>query len=236
MKSLLCLIITIVWIWWRGLSLSRVYQVPFGSLWPLLHGAGSTLRRWAAVFWMKEWEPPNKKTPMLPVANCGSFAGAPMDPSFSEEYCGVTSVKLKIGVGLMSLCWFLLDSRGAVQYSRFVLGFALHQNLRWTAAGHGAWAQGSCDFRRAAADRVAIKKTLIILNCVRGLGSGKDHHGLVSIAFRIEDFQCEVDFFESQSLLRNPHCWVLGSPVGLDDFRWNPWCGWVGAVRFSTYL
>jgi len=35
---------------------------------------------------------------MLPVANCGSFAGAPMDPSFSEEYCGVTSVKLKIGV------------------------------------------------------------------------------------------------------------------------------------------
>lgn len=95
MKSLLCLMITIVWIWWRGFSLSRVYQVTFG---PLLHGAGSTLRRWAAVFWMKEWEPPNKKNPMLPVANCGSFAGAPMDPSFSEEYCGVTSVKLKIGV------------------------------------------------------------------------------------------------------------------------------------------
>lgn len=41
---------------------------------------------------------PNKNPPMLPVTNCGSFAGAPMDPSFSEEYCGVTSVKLKIGV------------------------------------------------------------------------------------------------------------------------------------------
>lgn len=224
--------ITIVWIWWRGFSLSKVYQVTFG---PLLHGAGSTLRRWAAVFWMKEWELPTK----TPQCSQSQTAVASQELPWTLRFLKSTVVSQVWSSRLacwMNLCWFLLDSRGAVQYSRLVLGFALHQYLRWTAAGHGAWAQGSCDFRRAAADRVAIKKTLIILNCVRGLDSGKDHHGLVSIAFRIEDFQCEVDFFESQSLLRNPHCWVLGSPVGLDEFRWNPWSGWVGAVRFSTYL